>query len=257
MKPVFHTLTVVLALSTAPLLCRAELLITDSFETYIAGTNIDGQGLWTAPSVSGVMNEVSSNVAYEGSNSLLVSDNSTAGGGRAILNVGSTLDQGILSFAIMEDPGDAVRDDWTVVVNDFAGISLNTWGTSLFIKKYGPGYSTEFSVGKTFAEIGYDSAGWNYFSIDFDNVAKAATIYLNEEAIFVSTNTSTSDWSLSNAYFQSGSNAATGDLVYYDAVSVTTGAAVPEPATYAGIFGLAVLAFSVIKRRATGRKTAA
>lgn len=220
--PKFLLLTLSLSVSLA----QGREVFFHGFESYPAGSNISGQSIgsttWTAAGVlTGDLAVVSSAASSEGGNSLLVSDNG-ANRPRASVDliagsfITSAMPVGSVSFAVREDAADSGAGDGFNVTFNNLSVSRAPTGTSLYFSVTGGGAKVVNFSGAGYV---YTPTAWNVIRVDFNDVSKSASIYVNGG--FAGTITgSTASFAVSNLLVGNYSSTTTGDLVYFDALQV-------------------------------------
>lgn len=220
----------------------------ESFEGYAAGSNLSGQGGWTAAGTgTGATVTVSDAYSYAGSHSLLVTDTSSTLRPLARYTFGETLTQATITFAVFEDPSDdGDSDRWTV---NFGTFSLSRDASNLALGYSGGGAgTTTFPRSIALGSTAYDASEWNLISLTIDNSIGLVALSVNGVAAFTFTNTAYT-WNATRAELGAYSGARNADVVYFDAISVVNDAAIPEPSSFAALAGLGCLAATALRRR--------
>lgn len=211
-----------LALAATTLTAHATVVFSTGFESYTAGSNIHGQPVgdttWsTAGVIAGDLAVISTAHASEGAQALLLADN---GSNRPrvsvnLVNTGyisSPLAAGSVSFALCEDPDDAgAADLFTINIGNMA---LSRGGSSTFY------FSVTGGGGKTVSFANYTPAAWQVFRVDFDNVAKTASLSINGQVVSTLSAPS-ADLSVSSFTLGTYAGVSTGHTLYFDAIEVT------------------------------------
>ena len=233
---VFKTLLLVSAASTATVL-PAQVIFSDDFETYTEGTDLDGQGGWTASGTDvDTSLTVSDAEAYTGSQSLSIVDDSTGARPSVLHSLSETVSHGEFSFAVKEATG---VDFWTVQLGNFKFSRISNKLTVIYTvgtDKYYPG-------NVTFASAGYSTTDWNAFSILFDGATGSLDVSLNGDNI-LSVDDEFYEWSTPSVelgmYFSGDTSSA-----FFDTVSMNS---IPEPSSYAQMLGVTALALCLLRR---------
>lgn len=205
---------------------QAGVVFRHGFESYPTGSAIAGQsvgsGAWSASGVlAGDLAHVSDATASEGAQSLLIADNG-ANRPRVSINLVSSgyatapIAVGSVSVAVREDTNDGGAPDAFNIT--LGNISLVRAGSS------GLWFSVTSGGGRTVpfvhANYTYTPGAWNTFRVDFDNIAKSATLYVNGGAAGSIAGLS-SDFSVGVITLGTYASGSTGDALFFDALEVT------------------------------------
>ena len=214
------------ALLFPTLAAQAKVVFQNGFESYASGAAAQGlpigTGAWGTQGVQpGDIAQVSSIVASDGANSLRIADNG-ANRPRAYIDlvtsghVTTPIAAGSVSVDICEDPNDGgVADAFNL---SFGAISIvRGAGTTLWLSVTGG-----TSVAVPFAGTGYTytAGAWNTFRVDFDNVAKTATLFINGASAGTVTGAG-ANFTVGLVTLGTYASTPTGDALYFDELSAT------------------------------------
>lgn len=197
----------------------AAIRFSDSFEAYATGSNIHGQSAgastWSvAGTVAGDQAIVSGTTATNGTKALFLADNGSSRP-RASLNlvtagfIPAALQKGVFTFSLREDPNDGgAGDSFTVNLGNM--IISHAAGTSSFY------FSITGGGGKT---VAYTPGAWTKISVAFDDLAKSASISVNDVGAGSITGAS-ADFTISSFTLGTYSSGETGSAIYFDAIEV-------------------------------------
>jgi len=196
-------------------------ILQDGFELHpleepIAGRVTGGHAWRVAGMMEGDLAVVTAADAFEGKQSLLLSDMS-AGRVRAILDLPS-MKVGSVAFAIKEHANDEGRPDAYSVSVGAVSISRKADGESLwFSVGKGRGQTIKFSGGAH----RYAPEQWNRMRVEFDDTMKSAAFFINDVEVARLEET-TANFTVSSVMFATYSSASTGDTIFIDDIVVST-----------------------------------
>ncbi|MFA6289962.1 MAG: glycosyl hydrolase family 28-related protein [Opitutaceae bacterium] len=201
-----------------------------SFESYTVGANIYGQvagaTTWTTAGVvaGSDLAIVSNTDAFDGTNSLLIADNTKSNRPRASLNfvdggfIPAAASAGSIFFTLREDPADAGAVD--AFTHNFGGITLSNNPATAKLALSVTGAPFSLSIPYHTNTYDYAAGQWNAFELLFDDVAKTASLYINGgyAGTVNAPLASTVDFTVSGATFGTYATSSIGDKFYIDAV---------------------------------------
>lgn len=193
----------------------------EDFENYKVGYSLHAQGGWIAQGIDADATvTISADHAYTGSRSLQIRDDSSDQRPRAIYALPASLSRATIKFAVLEDQSDnGVADRWSAYFGTFR---IDKTQTQLVLSYSGGGEGTVVSPRvKNLADFpAYSTTDWNVIAINVDN-SGGITVSVNGQAPFSTLFDPAYIWRIDRFEVSTASRATTGDLVYFDTISIT------------------------------------
>jgi hypothetical protein len=200
---------------------QASAQLSEDFEKYKVGASLHGQGGWVAQNIDAdAAVTISADRAYTGARCLQVRDDSATQRPRAVFALPVPLSRATIKFAVREDQtDDGTGDRWSAYFGTFR---IDRTQNQLVLNYSGGGEGTIASPRvKNLADFpAYSTTDWNVITVTVDKSGGIA-VSINGKAPFSLLVDPAYNWSIDRFEVSTSSRATTGDVVYFDTISIT------------------------------------